>query len=60
MSRLPPHFLVGMFILLTIILAGAAVGRLVGMLASEGAYLTLLALAIVGWLVGRRKYRQGL
>lgn len=58
MSRLPAHFLTGMFILLTIILAGAGVGRLVGMSASEGAYLTLLALAVVGWLVGRRTFRQ--
>lgn len=59
MSRLSPHYLVGMFILLTITLAGAAIGRLLGMSASEGAYLTLLALAAVGWLVGRQTFRQG-
>ena len=59
MSRLSPYFMVGMFILLTIILAGAAAGRLLGMAASEGAYLTLVALAVVGWLVGRRTFRQG-
>jgi hypothetical protein len=54
MSRLPLHFWLGGFALLTVLLAGAVIGRLFGLSASEGAYLTLLLLALFGWLAGRR------
>ena len=36
MIRLQPHFLIGLFTLMTLILAGAAIGRLLGLSASEG------------------------
>jgi hypothetical protein len=57
MSRFPLHFWLGGFALLTVLLAGAAIGRLSGLSAGEGAYLTLLLLALLGWLVGRRGRR---
>lgn len=58
--RLPLNFFVGLFTLLTIMLAGAAIGRLLGLRADQGAYFTLLVLAAVGWLVSRRMFRKGL
>ena len=36
MNRFRPHTLIGLFALLTFILAGAAIGRLLGLSASEG------------------------
>jgi len=54
MKRFHSHTLIGLFALLTFILAGAAIGRLLGLSASEGIYLTTLMLAVVGWFIGRR------
>ncbi len=45
---------IGFFALLTALLAGAAMGCLLGLSASEGTYLTALVLALIGWLAGRR------
>lgn len=53
------HFSIGLFALLTGLLAGAAIGCLLGMSAREGAYLTALILALLGWLAGRRTRQQG-
>jgi len=53
MSRFRRHILIGVFALVTIVLAGASVGRLLGLSADEGAYLTVLLMAVVGWLAGR-------
>lgn len=53
MSRLRSHILIGVFALVTIVLAGASVGRLFGLSAEEGAYLTVLLMAVIGWLAGR-------
>lgn len=50
---------IGFFALLTALLAGAAIGRLLGLSTSEGAYLTVLILALIGWLAGRRARCQG-
>lgn len=58
MLRLQPHIIIGMFTLLTTVLAGAAVARLLGLPAEEGAYFMLLALAAVGWLMSRRLFRK--
>ena len=58
MSRIQPHILVGLFALLTLILVGAAIGRLVGLSAGEGAYLMVFGVAFVGWWIGRRASRQ--
>jgi hypothetical protein len=53
MLRLPLPFWIGGFTLLTAGLMGAVLGRLLGLAAGEGTYLTLLLLALVGWLIGR-------
>jgi hypothetical protein len=52
------HICIGLFAFVTAVLAGAAVGRLFGWSAGEGAYLTMLVIAVVGWWVGRRTRRQ--
>ncbi len=52
------HICIGLFALTTAVLAGAALGRAFGWSAGEGAYLTLLVIAIVGWWVGRRARRE--
>jgi hypothetical protein len=49
-----PQILISGFALLTAIFAGAALGRWFGLPANEGAYLTLLLLAVVGWFAERR------
>ncbi|MDX2138475.1 MAG: hypothetical protein SF123_10305 [Chloroflexota bacterium] len=53
------HTWIGIFAVMTLLLAGAAVGRMVGLNAGEGAYLTAFALAVVNWWVGRRARREG-
>lgn len=53
-----PHHWIGLFALLTVIVAGAAIGHLLGLSAGEGAYLTALILALIGWLAGRRARHQ--
>lgn len=58
MNRFRPHTLIGLFALLTFILAGAAIGRVMGLSVSEGIYLTTLTLAVVGWFMGRRMRRR--
>lgn len=47
------HVLIGLFALLTVIVAGAAIGRIVGVSAGEGMYLAALVLAAVGWFIER-------
>ncbi|MBE2184500.1 MAG: hypothetical protein IAE89_13810 [Anaerolineae bacterium] len=58
MNRFQPHTLIGLFALLTFILAGAAIGRLMGLSVSEGIYLTTLTVTVVGWFMGRRIRRR--
>jgi len=58
MNQFQPYILIGLFALLTFILAGAAIGRVMGLSASEGIYLTILTLTIVGWLIARRIPRR--
>jgi len=58
MNQFQPYILIGLFALLTFILAGAAIGRVMGLSASEGIYLTILTLTIVGWLIARRIRRR--
>lgn len=55
MHRLPPHMLLGLFTLFSLLLAGAAVGRFIGLSAGEGAYLSALALACLSAAVGRKR-----
>lgn len=52
------HFGVGFFGILTALLAGAAIGRLFGLSAGEGLYLTALALSVLGWFMGRGLHRR--
>jgi ABC-type multidrug transport system permease subunit len=53
-----PHVLVGLFALLTAIVAGAVIGRIIGVSAGEGMYLTALVLSAVGWFIGRCANRR--
>jgi hypothetical protein len=52
------HFGIGLFAVLTALLAGAAIGSLLGLSAGEGLYLTALTLAAMGWLIGRHSRRR--
>ena len=47
------HWL-GLFALLTLVLAGAAIGRILKLPNGEGIYLTVLAAALIGWWIGWR------
>lgn len=49
---------IGLFALVTAVLAGAALGRVFGWSSGEGAYMSLLVIAVVGWWVGRRARRE--
>lgn len=53
-----PHVGIGLFAVLTALLAGAAIGRVFGLSAGEGLYLTALALAVMGWFIGRHSRRR--
>ena len=53
-----PHGWIGLFALHTLLLTGAAIGRLFGFSTGEGVYLTVFILALIGWLVGRRAHRR--
>lgn len=52
------HFGIGLFAILTALLAGAVIGRLFGLSVGQGLYLTALALAVMGWLIGRHSPRR--
>ena len=52
------HFGIGLFAILTALLAGAVIGRLFGLSVGQGLYLTALALAVIGWLIGRYSPRR--
>jgi hypothetical protein len=52
------HICIGLFALVTAVLAGAALGRAFGWTAGEGAYLSLLVVSIIAFWVGRRTHRQ--
>lgn len=55
---MPLHLLLGMFVSSTVLLAGAAIGRLLGLSAGEGLYATALTLGVGNWFVGRRARRR--
>lgn len=52
------HICIGLFAVVTAVLAGATLGRVFGWSSGEGTYLTMLVLAVVGWWMGRRAGRQ--
>ena len=51
------HWL-GLFALLTLVLAGAAIGRILKLPNGEGIYLTVFAATLIGWWIGRRSSRK--
>ena len=53
-----PHTLVGLFALLTVLLAGAAIGRMAGMGVGETLYLKALLLIVIGTIVNRIALRH--
>lgn len=52
-----PLFL-GLFTVITLILAGAAVGKMLGAAEGDGAYLAVLVTVTISWLITRRKWTQ--
>lgn len=52
------HHWLGLFALLTLVLAGAAIGRILKLPNGEGIYLTLLITALIGWWIGRHSSRK--
>lgn len=58
MTTLKPQTALGGFALITLLLVGAAVGRVFGMSVGEALYLTALLLAAIGWLGNRLMLRR--
>lgn len=58
MTMLKPQTVLGGFALITLLLAGAAVGRVFSMSFGEALYLTGLLLVILGWLGNRVMLRR--
>jgi hypothetical protein len=57
MAALKPQTALGGFALITLLLTGAAVGRVMCVSFGEALYLTGLLLVILGWLVNRLMLR---
>jgi len=55
---LQSHVLFGLFAFITLVLAGAAVGQLFGLPIGDGAYLTVMLLAVIGWMTGQRAQKE--
>jgi uncharacterized membrane protein len=53
-----PQTALGGFALLTLLLAGAAVGRVMGFSLGDALYLTALLLVALGWLVNHLLLRR--
>ena len=58
MTTLKPQTALGGFALMTLLLAGAAVGRVLGMSFGESLYLTGVLLVALGWLGNRMMLRR--
>jgi len=52
------HHWLGLFALLTLVLAGATIGRFLKLPNGEGIYLIVLSAALIGWWIGRRGSRK--
>jgi hypothetical protein len=50
MTTFKPQTALGGFALTTLLLAGAAVGRVLGVSVAEALYLTALLLVVLGWV----------
>jgi len=57
MAALKPPTALGGFALITLLLTGAAVGRVMGVSLGEALYLTGLLLVMLGWLGNRLMLR---
>ena len=51
------HWL-GLFALITLILASAALGRVFGMRLGDSFYLAIFVPTLIGWWIGRRNQRK--
>lgn len=58
MAALKPQTALGGFALITLLLTGAAVGRVFGVSFGEALYLTGLVLVVFGWLGNRMMLRR--
>lgn len=58
MTTFKPQTALGGFALTTLLLAGAAVGRVLGVSVAEALYLTALLLMAIGWLGNRLMLRR--
>lgn len=58
MTTLKPQTALGAFALITLLLAGAAVGRVFGVSVGEALYLAALLLVALGWLGNRVRLRR--
>lgn len=52
------HHWLGLFALLTLVLAGAAIGRILKLPNGEGIYLSVFSTALIGWWIGRCSIRK--
>lgn len=52
------HHWLGLFALITLVLAGAAIGRIFKLPNGEDIYLAILITALIGWWIGRRSSRK--
>ena len=52
------HWL-GLFALVTLVLAGTTIGRMLGMRLGDSFYLAILVPTLVGWWIGRRNRGKG-
>lgn len=57
MTDLKPQTALGGFALITLLLAGAAAGRVLGVSFGEALYLTGLVLVVLGWIGNRLMLR---
>jgi len=57
MTTLKPQTALGGLALITLLLTGAAIGRVLGMSLGEALYLTGLALVVLGWITNPLRLR---
>lgn len=58
MIHLKPHTTIGVFALVTALLTGAAIGRVLGISFGEALYLSVFALIGIAWVVNRLMLRR--
>lgn len=58
MIYLKPHTTIGVFALVTALLAGAAIGRVLGISFGEALYLSAIGMIGIAWAVNRLRLRR--